>query len=202
MREKNLWEVTLLIARFKKETKMTTAIPSREQATFVELMNSKLDSIPIQNQADAQTAAAALGFLIGNNNPQSVPPPLQDRIEDLRELINDPLSIGTPSLYPPGHLRQYQQIAKERIPAKIRELLQHNSETIQREAARFRDQQIQKKHALENREHLWLLRKQKEFEREAIPPKEVIPPKNGFLDWFTFYDVFNSVGSGFPVFPL
>ncbi len=175
---------------------MTSAIPSREQATFVELMNSKLDSIPIQNQADAQTAAAALGFLIGINKTQSVPPPLQDRIGEIRELINDPLSIGDPSLYPAGQLRQYQHIARERIPAKIRELLQLDSETIQRETVRLQNLQIQKKQALENREHLWLLRKQKEFEREAIPPKK------GFLDWFIFYDAFNSAGAGFPLFPL
>jgi hypothetical protein len=122
---------------------MSLIIPltSKDRAPFVALINAALDSLSVQNQEDARIAAAALRALLeGRDQPQGVPPSLQERISCIRDLVNDPLSVGDPACYPEGQLREYQHIAMERIPAKIRELLSFSPSDIEREARRRQDQ--------------------------------------------------------------
>lgn len=160
---------------------MSSIIAPRDRANFAELINSKLDSIPIHNQEEARIAAAALGSLIGRGQPQEIPPSLLERITDIRDLMNDPLSVGDPSLYPNGQLQQYQQIAMERIPAKIQELLSLTPSEIEREEKRLQEQRST---AERDQEYLrtrqpptdeastiseaaWLRQQQEEFQREG-----------------------------------
>lgn len=118
------------------------SITSRDCAHFANRMNAELDALMISNQQDVRIAVAALrALLVQDQMREELPLELQERISRVRSLMDDPLSINDLSLYPLGHLQQYQRIAQERIQSKVSELLCSTPHDLERETHRLCEQQ-------------------------------------------------------------
>lgn len=167
----------------------TSPLASKDQARFADLMNSKLDLLPVHNKEEARIVASALQALLKHHQEQSIPATmqdLQDRISDISDLMQDPLSVGDMNLYPAGHVQAYQTIARQRIAAKIGVLLAATDEEIVREVKRcdedkragevfqrdIKNAQPPTGKARTVSKHVWLQELQARFQGEDTPLSE------------------------------
>lgn len=169
------------------------ALSSKLKADYVELINQKLDHMPILSIEEFDLVSAALSYIVTPLTGYTIPEALQERIFDISELIYSPESYVESE----SDFAEYKTIIRDRIVAKKDELLSFSDEqkltyiqTYQERgaaAAQYQEQIVGRQapalgsdaHTIPEEE--WLMQAQRQFQQELSGQNALITALEGSL---------------------